>query len=296
MTEKNDKGRIIYKGPRGGRYVLEKGRKVYKFRLKSTTTPPKTNVNSKGRAIYKGQRGGEYVLDAKGRKVYKFKRVLRGPSPNKVVVPTRAREMLLKLARAMKKRRAALANPIRVGVKTVLRRFTRFSGINPTTRSRPSSNRVVPINVPEGVNTNAVLAVSEDTLPVQKWLDDQSEYIKSLSHEDFYTAMAYTVRSHQWIGPWLRNGSTPYFTFPLGHTFPLYHQLQEIAKNDSSLKNSLDAQDYKNVLKKLPNETIDKAMDMYVKDLQRIVRNAPPLPKTMYVYRGVQTNIFKGKL
>ena len=35
---------------------------------------------------------------------------------------------------------------------------------------------------------------------------------------------------------------------------------------------------------------------MYIVDLQRIIKKAPRLPKTMYVYRGLDRDVFKGKL
>jgi hypothetical protein len=37
-------------------------------------------------------------------------------------------------------------------------------------------------------------------------------------------------------------------------------------------------------------------MELYVKDLQRITKKAPPLPKSIVVYRGISTDIFKGKI
>ena len=257
-------------------------------------------MNIRGRVIQRGPRGGEYVLDEKGRKVYKFKRATRAPppSPLKKVVPARVAAKLLSVLKTMKKRRAALKKPPRPQTKRVILKFEKFKRIDPTlaTKNRQSFFTTVNVHVPEGVNTNAVLAISDDTLPMQKWLDDQSAYIRSLSERDYYTAMAYTVRSHEWIGPWVRGDRGPYFSFPSGHTFPLFHQIQELSKSDSHIQNLLKSYGYRQALQRIPKETLDKAMDMYVKDLQRIIRKAPPLPRTMYVYRGVATNIFRGKL
>ena len=75
MVEYNTKGRQIHKGPRGGEYVLQGGRKVYKFERaaasgpsgSSARTPPKagftktpyTNARS-GRSIYKKESSGRY--------------------------------------------------------------------------------------------------------------------------------------------------------------------------------------------------------------------------------------------
>ena len=76
--ELNTKGRVIHKGPRGGEYVLEKGKKVYKFVKLAPSSIPKTNVNTKGRVIHKGARGGYYVIE-KGKKIYKFTRAKGAP-------------------------------------------------------------------------------------------------------------------------------------------------------------------------------------------------------------------------
>ena len=61
--EKNTLGRTIYKGKRGGTYVLAGTRKVYSYKKAAPATPvplgpPK---NTLGRVIYKGARGGLYV-------------------------------------------------------------------------------------------------------------------------------------------------------------------------------------------------------------------------------------------
>jgi hypothetical protein len=78
----NTKGRTIYKGPRGGFYVMVGGKKIYKFkrssvRQNSTVQQKSANishgVNTKGRTIYKGPRGGFYVMSG-GKKIYKFER------------------------------------------------------------------------------------------------------------------------------------------------------------------------------------------------------------------------------
>lgn len=68
--EHNALGRRIFQGPRGGRYVLSAGRKLYKFPVGAPagTTVPR---NILGRVIHTGPRGGRYILVG-GRKVYKF--------------------------------------------------------------------------------------------------------------------------------------------------------------------------------------------------------------------------------
>ena len=83
--QKNTKGRTIYRGPRGGEYVLgPAGRKIRSFKKVSATAaapvaaatlPGNTgNRNTSGRVIYRGPRGGEYVIGAGGRKIRSFTR------------------------------------------------------------------------------------------------------------------------------------------------------------------------------------------------------------------------------
>lgn len=46
----------------------------------------------------------------------------------------------------------------------------------------------------------------------------------------------------------------------------------------------------------ITRDVVNEAIEMYVKDLQRIISKAPPLPKTMYLYRGLYSNIFDKKI
>jgi hypothetical protein len=80
----NVKGRPIYKGARGGFYVLDaKGKKMYKFTRAPVASPPKAPLaaNTKGRLIHKGPRGGFYVMGATGKKIYKYTRAPAASPP-----------------------------------------------------------------------------------------------------------------------------------------------------------------------------------------------------------------------
>jgi len=76
-AEKNTLGRTIYKGPRGGLYVLgPTGSKIRTFKkapaaVAAPPAPPAPPKNTLGRVIHTGVRGGRYVLDGT-RKIYKF--------------------------------------------------------------------------------------------------------------------------------------------------------------------------------------------------------------------------------
>lgn len=77
----NTHGRVIYRGPRGGEYVLGAGgRKIRSFTratapaAAAAAAAPAGNRNTHGRIIHRGPRGGEYVLGPGGRKIRSFTR------------------------------------------------------------------------------------------------------------------------------------------------------------------------------------------------------------------------------
>jgi hypothetical protein len=82
--QKNTHGRTIYRGPRGGEYVLgPAGRKIRSFTrapaaaapVVAATGPGYTGQkNILGRFIFRGPRGGEYVIGPTGQKIRTFTR------------------------------------------------------------------------------------------------------------------------------------------------------------------------------------------------------------------------------
>ena len=73
-------GRTIYRGPRGGEYVLGPGgRKIRSFARATAPAAAAGDRNTHGRIIHRGPRGGEYVLGAGGRKIRKFTRATAAP-------------------------------------------------------------------------------------------------------------------------------------------------------------------------------------------------------------------------
>jgi hypothetical protein len=307
--EVNSKGRVIHTGPRGGKFVMDGKRKIYKFKL-SVKNDVNYGQNIKGRKIYKGSRGGMYVLE-KERKIYKFKvaspkkELVRVASPKRTI-NIRTKEKLLKLIGNVRKR---IATPIQNSVKKVTLNFKSFDTSNPTKKmdTRDSySEFYVPYadsKLSNMMKNGTVLGVTEDTSPSQEWIDAQSKYLSSLNNYDLYTAMSYTVRSHEWIGPWLRGQKKSiYFSIPRNYTVPLYSQVMKLAEKikDPLLTRLINARNpfdvYKDIINSLPTYIKTIAIEMYIKDLQRIIRGAPPLPKTIYVYRGLMTNMFAKKL
>lgn len=257
-------------------------------------------LNTKGRVIHKGPRGGFYVLE-KGKKIYKFtravaeKRVVSHPNPKGLT-------RVSPLKRLLEKVRLRKKLPYVNNIYSVDRLPLQFSHFD---RYRRQSKRTNTIVIPKA--KNEMMSIQKETLPIQSWMDAQANYIRSLNDYDFYTAMSYTVRSHQWIGPYMRSGKLTQvkFTKPVGFIMPLVYQILKVADSKRSdferhilsLNLFIQKEEYiKKMSTKIPNPVLKEALDLYIKDLKRIVSKAPPLPKTMFVYRGVQDDIFKGKI
>ena len=117
--QKNTHGRVIYRGPRGGEYVLgPAGRKIRSFTRAPAAAPAPVAAaapgntghrNTLGRVIYRGPRGGEYVLGPGGRKIRTFTRApaAAAHAPAPVIAPTAAEtraaaRLAAKLAKFMK--------------------------------------------------------------------------------------------------------------------------------------------------------------------------------------------------
>ena len=307
----NTKGRVIHKGPRGGYYVLEKGKKIYKFTrayksplLPKPTGPSPVSLNTKGRVIHKGSRGGYYVIK-KGKKIHKFTRATASKGaplskspllPKSPKLKTPMKERLKKFLEKVRKRRTY--HVIRMNKQKTLY----FKKFDPLQKRVLESDREVIVKIPT-TSSNQIMGITEDTLPLQSWLDAQSKYINNLNEYDYMTALAYTVRSHQWIGPWMRTKkiANVRFTKPKGFIVPLYPQVKKVLeekKNRTKFEDDIIS-DYKNYvsdINKVFAADKKKALNLYIEDLKRIIKNAPPLPKTMYVYRGLDRDIFKGQI
>ena len=278
------------------------------------------NVNTKGRVIHKGPKGGFYVLQD-GKKVYKFVRqtvvprtVVQVPVQNRQPVQNRLIVLKKFLEKVRKRQQKTGLVVTKFKNKNLSHAVFKHSGVH-TTHKRTSTIKI-PI-LPPNVNANTVMAIQEDYLPTQKWIDAQVKYLESLNEYDLETAMAFTVRSHEWIGPWLRgNMNSVTFSLPYPKIFivPLFPQVKKlittknydshtwvkkIKKYDSHtwLKKFKSTYSYyRDHIKSMPKIILEDAMKLYVSDLRRIVANAPPLPRHMYVFRGLSKDIFKGTL
>lgn len=163
-------------------------------------------------------------------------------------------------------------------------------------------NKEINVNVPKRIAfPSNHLMVNMNKLPTQDWINDQVNYIKSLDAYDFETAMAFTVQSFFWITPYMYGTPISQIQIPTppGFLVPLYPQISEILsrKNQSKLSQLEQIilgsyEEYVRYIHYIPPSLLKEALDMYIVDLKRIIRNAPPIPRTMVVYRGLDKNIF----
>jgi hypothetical protein len=164
-----------------------------------------------------------------------------------------------------------------------------------------------PIEVIDNLD-KSVMGPRTSNIPTQSWINAQISYLKNLDNYDLYTAMSYTVKSHEWIGRWMRrNNNIKFSKPPTEMVVPLFPQVASIVNQFNSPwarrfslmlqvepNNIIDL--YKQVINSIPDDILNRAMILYIHDLHRIIRGAPPLDKSIVVYRGLDTDIFHGKL
>ena len=365
---KNVLGRTIWKGPRGGEYVIRGTSKLYKFTEAAPAspapripTPPREPPkNTYGRIIHKGPRGGFYTKKG-ARKIYAFEpahgttmnnvrayyaapvaptaaaapspSVRRSVSPNVAarLANIRARLNALRRARAeaIPKRRANVERRLKNALGRVRARLERPMHLASHIRKIRLCH--APASVPRKkckvitvdmtlydsplVNQGVILADHEDALPTDEWFKAQNEYISSLSDYDFWTVQAHTNRSHSWIGPYLYRSGHPLPAYYPGrsggahiHILPLWPQVRKLILNGTYrpdgtnwvhlFLNTADEKTrytiYGNNMSSMPRSIQKMALDMYRDDLKRIIARAPRTKRKMILYRGTQTDLFRG--
>lgn len=159
------------------------------------------------------------------------------------------------------------------------------------------------------IDSGGVVAMQEKDFDPE-WFKRQNMYISKLSDYDFWTVQAHTNRSHTWIGPYTYKGIIPRFD-ELGdsdeHIRPLWPQIRKMILNGTYPDTEKWVKDFKNTVNeyerynlysrnimKLPDAVKKTALEMYKKDLKRIIAGAPKSKKKMILYRGSYFDIFKG--
>ncbi len=158
------------------------------------------------------------------------------------------------------------------------------------------------------VKSGGVVAMHEDDFDLD-WFKRQNTYISKLNDYDFWTVQAHTNRSHSWIGPYTYKGTIPTFD-ALGeskHIRPLWPQIRKMILNGTYSDHEQWVKDFKNEtneyeryhiysrhITRIPTDIKKQALDMYKRDLKRIIAGAPKAKKKMILYRGSHFDIFMG--
>ena len=142
-----------------------------------------------------------------------------------------------------------------------------------------------------GKNVNSFENVRMSDIIDTKWLVAQDKYIRSLSSRQLFTMYGYSFKGDSWAHAHLGN----YFDInrfktdlsSLGHQyFAFFFQARDFYKiNSGKIDN-----DYNLTLDRVKTETdvnnLKAIMNIFINELNEIIRNAPAVTRTFIVFRG----------
>jgi hypothetical protein len=325
--DKNTKGRLILKGPRGGLYVLGPSAPT---KIRSFKRGPSGDKNTKGRLILKGPRGGLYVLGPSApTKIRSFKRAPATPritsaERNIRLVAIRRRLDVMRKARlaSMPKKRENTHARLKSVVRRVRARLApenrpetekkeiSFCHGSASVPRKPCSTQKIHIYTAVGPSIDDGTLVGTRMVDIDiEWMRRQEKYIDALDDHDYWTAQAHTNRSHQWIGPFLQSGIVR-MDLPSGngkHIVPLWPQVRKMILDGTMTPCGSWVEKFKSKTmpesdryllylyhkNKIGEANMKRALRMYRDDLKRIIAAAPKSRKKMVIYRGVRYDIFE---
>jgi predicted Ser/Thr protein kinase len=142
-----------------------------------------------------------------------------------------------------------------------------------------------------GKNVNSFENVRMSDIIDTKWLVAQDKYIRSLSSRQLFTMFGYSYNGDSWAHAYLDGR----FSFPLfksavnslgGQYFAFFFQARDFYKINTG---NID-KDYKEVLNRVTTESDEKnikyIMNMFINELNEIIRKAPAVTRTFIVFRG----------
>lgn len=171
----------------------------------------------------------------------------------------------------------------------------------------------------------------ENTVDIEKgyqfhneWINKSINYIKGLSYEDVFTLYGYTHNGDELSNKFLMGNNQSYLDFVYSHLddynsykrystnyFPLFFQLLKLINKydktqllnpgeDARFIDMINKADkvstkYKLLINELglfKIEIIKEATEQYIKDLDRIIKNGPPLSSDVVLYRGVKDKYY----
>lgn len=330
---KNVLGRTIYKGPKGGLYVLEGTRKIRTFKATNaekararastgpTSSPRPAAVSTVEKLPTPSPRPAAISTVEKNKRLAAIRARLKALEVKRLAdLPKSRKNIEAKLRLALRRTRARMnvrydpfahvpSKHISITfchTKTAVPRVACKDHTDTTTRVFTGPNPLI--------ESGAVVAMHENDFDLD-WYKRQSKYISKLSDYDFWTVQAHTHRSHSWIGPYTYEKKILPLTFlkpyygGSTHILPLWPQIRKMILNGTytthvtsswvtEFKNAKSEkrryQLYVQNIGKIPEPMQKIALDMYIKDLKRIIAGAPRSRKKMILYRGSNVDIFRG--
>jgi len=142
-----------------------------------------------------------------------------------------------------------------------------------------------------GKNVNSFENVRMSDIIDTKWLVAQDKYIRSLSSRQLFTMYGYSYNGDSWAHAYLDGRFTmSHFRTGLntlgGQYFAFFFQARDFYKINTG---DID-KDYKEVLARVKTESDEKnikyIMNMFINELNEIIRKAPSVTRTFIVFRG----------
>jgi Trp operon repressor len=163
------------------------------------------------------------------------------------------------------------------------------------------------------------------------FFQDQIKYISKLDDYDLYTLTTYTNRSHSWITPFIRSGKLPgvgelKMVVQDSLLAPLFFQILTFANKGIKLfgkkplsKEMFSDKDHREYVRNMFADTktplgtryvayqmllrgndfseriMKMSLNVYVKDITRIIKASPKLAEKITIFRGVLTNTIGDK-
>lgn len=327
---KNKHGRVIYRGAKGGLFVFTNAAKTKKSYVVHATN----NNKARAKSIYTPPAAAPVavlpLLSSPKLPTPSPRSHITTAERNRRLATIRAHLNALRAEYARKKPKARknIEDRLRLAVRrarerrntsrNLLQGWTtknisiHFCHAPASVPRKPCTIRLVSLPVYEDGNSliqnGTVVAMQEKDFDID-WFKRQSDYVSKLNDYNFWTVQAHTNRSHAWIGPYTYRGNVPTFRGLGGnvHITPLWPQLRKMILNGTynddkpwikTFKNKTNDSDRYKLLTKhlmsIPSNIKKDALEMYKKDLKRIIAGAPKAKKKMILYRGSKFDIFKG--
>jgi len=326
--EKDAKGFPVAEAEGGVKYAWLEATKDVTFRTVAARTG-KTYVNTGrknalGRPIVAGPKGGGYAWVEATKNVTKVSRTEprppRPPRPPRTSVPSKIQWRGTSTKLPYPKIQARYSNGLgnrNAPFETLVEKMNHVIQVF----------NVAPANATAEVTATMEKVIAGDIVATRKrnmdpsWLEKQARFLSELNMYDLMTVIGYTVRSHRWLGPYQRDGKLPGTAdLELLNTgiryqpSPLFPQFRSVCKgasiedvfenaSPSGQKEAFLGKDsalaykaYVTLLKSgaFKTDVLRRAIDLFIRDLDRIIARAPPLEAPMVVYRGTKFDVFEG--